>query len=678
MNDWREEERLVALPALAFTSQSLQEAAGCLLDYMARLLPEVVNGVMALAEYPTSALRPTAAVARRDCTEDICLTPFETETLSLEDNALLCRVFLEGSEIRLSHANGHESRTLMAVERGTTLVLPLMAFGDRVGALLLRYAGSLSETSCDLLRRTALAAATRLHDLQREVLFRELERSKRHWEAAFDSLQDLLYIHDANGNLLKVNRSLAERLTLTARELMLSSDGFAKHFPIHCDPAPITCSSWRNPVLEGEFEMTRTPVMDKQDNLVGCIHILRDITERVRLEAQVRQSEKMAMMGEMVSGVAHELNNPLASIVGYASRLSKKESQGSLTRETRADYVRKIGLEAARAARIVGDLLTFARPQALDLVPLDLNEVILKIQDLCAESLQAGQVELRLALCEGLPEVLGNEHSLHQVMDNLIRNSFQAIRAVKDRGSIVIRTQYLETGKVRLTVQDNGPGIRPEHQERVFDPFFTTKRVGEGTGLGLALCYSILGAHGASIDIESEVGKGAAFHIEFTAIEARRAPGGEADREFSPSVFPVIQERGGALRIAVLDDEPIIRELLQEMLEEYHHQVTCFGTPHSALEALETHSFDIILSDIKMPGMNGMAFYEAVRTRHREQAERILFLTGDVLAPDTRMFFERTGSPHLNKPFLEEALMEQIAALRKRLEQSAAVREDAA
>jgi two-component system NtrC family sensor kinase len=660
---FEEPTHAVALPARACLTHSLPEACACLLAYLADLTPGVVAGWLTVADESLTILRPVASATRPRAE-----APLDVEYLE-PANILI----LTAAEARLLYTAFLREQPVHSVP-DTALAMPLIARHGKVGALLLRFAGEgPDEAACTLLETAAAVAALPLHELWREDMFRVLERSKQQWEATFDSLRDLLFIHDETGRLLKANRALADRLGVPARELIARPGMFPIHLSSDCTPAFDQPCEWFSETLGATFEALRTPVHDRAQNLIGCVHILRDLTAQKQLEAQMRRNEKLAALGEILSGIAHELNNPLTSIVGYAEMLDNTAPPSAYN----AEHLRKIRTEADRAARIVQNLLAFARHQAPQKAPVQINEVVSQTAEFYTYQFQVEQITLRLALAEDLPEIHANFHEIQQVLMNLLTNAFHAVREYTDHGVITLTTETRADGGVRLLVTDNGPGIRPEHRHKLFDPFFTTKEVGQGTGLGLTLCDSILRAHDAAIEALSEYGRGATFQIDFPVntsqcepVPAKAVPLQMQTTEECVSQ-PASADPGARreaatlplLRIAILDDERILGEMLTEMLTERGHSVACFHAPAEALAALETQAYEVILSDIKMPGMSGMEFYERVAARDPAQAERILFVTGDVLAPQTQAFFARTGCLYIIKPFQSEALSAQIATL---------------
>ena len=337
-------------------------------------------------------------------------------------------------------------------------------------------------------------------------------------------------------------------------------------------------------------------------------------------------------------------------------------------------------MQAERAAHLSRNLLDFARAQVRSHGPVALNDVVRQTLEIAADT-GGGTVTLGLDLALELPHILGSVQELQQVLINLLTNARQAIHASGVGTCLTVRTCVNPAGGVRLSVCDDGPGIPVEHRERLFEPFFTTKEAGEGTGLGLSICLGILRTHGASLDLESEMGKGTSFHIDFPVLEQESAVSvvAETSPGKSVAVSGVGAEAGavsdglesgarecGRWRALVVDDEPYIRELLIEMLGEMEIEAVGADSPIVALDLLEAGWFDVILSDVKMPEMSGMAFFEQVRASNPEQARRTIFLTGDMLAPGTQAFNANKGVLCLGKPFQHAMLEQKLLELRGR------------
>ena len=358
---------------------------------------------------------------------------------------------------------------------------------------------------------------------------------------------------------------------------------------------------------------------------------------------QFLRSEKLATMGSLLAGVAHELNNPLAVLMGQTHLMREVVQDGAL--RARAD---QISAAAERCARIVRNFLALARQQPPERHRLVLNAVVREAVELLAYELRTDNVEVVLDLAEGLPILWGDAHQLHQVVVNLVANAHQAMRGSTVR-RIRLATRFdRERTRVRLEIADTGPGIPPDIQAKIFEPFFTTKPPGQGTGLGLSLCQGIVEEHGGTITVVSGAGVGAVFHIEFP-LPAPAPPGPPTPAAGAPvsSALPPI----GAKAILVVDDEVEIAGVLAEALERLGHHVEVASGGGRALELLTQRAYDLVISDTKMPGVDGVALYGEIARRFPVLRERVVFLTGDVLDPEKRAFIERTGAPFLTKPF---------------------------
>ena len=374
--------------------------------------------------------------------------------------------------------------------------------------------------------------------------------------------------------------------------------------------------------------------------------LLRDVSERKRLEDQTRdlyhqllQAEKMAVLGQTISGVAHELNNPLASILTWAERLSKKPAS-----ETIRQGLDTILHEAERAARIVRHLLTFARKRHTTRTMVDVNQVVRETLTLRQHEQHLANVMVVDALAAGIPQVFADPHQLQQVVLNLIINAEQAMISVNGRGTLVARTWHeMERDVVLLELADDGPGIPEEVVSKIFDPFFTTKDVGKGTGLGLTVAYAIIQEHGGRISAHSSPGAGAAFRIELPTASVRARPA---------AAKPAVQDNVGAgAAVLVIEDEPALATAVAEALTDAGFIVTRAADGEEGLERLREKTFDVIVCDLRMPRLDGPAFYRAITASSPALARRVIFVTGDVAGTEAERFLEESGCRWLPKPF---------------------------
>ena len=273
-----------------------------------------------------------------------------------------------------------------------------------------------------------------------------------------------------------------------------------------------------------------------------------------------------------------------------------------------------------------------------------------------AYELRTGNITVVREFAAELPPIMADAHQLQQVFVNILSNARQAIEPVQREGRVVLRTR-VQGEQVFIEFEDNGPGIRPEHLARIFDPFFTTKPVGKGTGLGLSLCYGIVQEHGGRITARSGRGQGARFVIELPALPSAaapvaalvRTPGSRAP--FAERKPPAGEAGASGRRILVIDDEPWIRELASELLRREGHAVETAESGERAIELLEVRPFDLIVSDWKMPGLNGVRLFEHLRETDPAAARRMIFMTGDVVSDAFQVFLQENRLPCLSKPF---------------------------
>ncbi len=395
------------------------------------------------------------------------------------------------------------------------------------------------------------------------------------------------------------------------------------------------------------------------------VHVLRDLTPEMRLREQLLQSEKMSAVGQLVSGVAHDLNNPLTTIVGYAQLLGDRNEDPGFRHGLEV-----ISSEAERASRIVRNLLAFARKQEPEKRYLGLNGIIAKTLDLKIHNLHVNRVEVVTDFEPELPKTLLDYHQMQQVVLNLLTNAAQAICQEKGEGHIRIATRSGGLG-IQVLVEDDGPGIPQENLGRVFDPFFTTKPAEVGTGLGLSICHGIIGEHGGTIRVENRPEGGARFVIELPIHAAEGAAGAPGQIVPAPRPTPAAQVSpvppvAGQRSILVVDDEQTIQDLLVAILTREGHGVDTAPSGQSAVKKIRSRRYDLILADLRMPGMTGMEFYERLCRDSPETAERIIFMTGDLANVQTAGFVERTSNLYLAKPFTLETLRDTLRRFTER------------
>jgi two-component system NtrC family sensor kinase len=401
---------------------------------------------------------------------------------------------------------------------------------------------------------------------------------------------------------------------------------------------------------QGEWRRLRchfSPLFNETGKIDGVVISGRDVTELKRLEEQLIQAEKLAAMGQMLAGVAHELNNPLTAILGVTELL--RDGEG--VQENTKRQLELTHRQARRAARIVQNLLEFSRPAAPQKKPLDVNTLIERTLQLQDHSLRRNNIHVDFQPQSDLPAVIGDANQLIQVFLNLINNAEHAIREVRETGRIQIRIGRIG-GHVSVTVQDDGVGVMQEALPKLFDPFYTTKRPGGGTGLGLSICMSIVREHGGSIDVETLPAGGSAFTVYFPVappeLSSETLDGSGSSAEPVLPVGDILKGRS----ILVLDDEESIRMLLEEGLSAHGMRVDCAANSQEALELARNHAYDLALCDVNLsgggPGPSGReTALQIVAASHRGVKPEVIFMTGDLVEENGN------GGLHhqLQKPF---------------------------
>ena len=395
--------------------------------------------------------------------------------------------------------------------------------------------------------------------------------------------------------------------------------------------------------------------------LGGYLVSFSDITEQRRIEQELErqreithQNEKLSALGELLAGVAHELNNPLSIVVGYAQMV-----QGRIDDPVISRRVERIAEAAERSAKIVRTFLAMARQRPARMEQCALNEVIQDALSVAGSGVRSCGARIELDLDANLPAVMADADQMAQVFINLIVNAEHVLADLGERGNLVLRTCHdRATGEVIAEVHDNGPGIDPDIQSRIFEPFFTTKDVGIGTGVGLAFSHRIVDNHGGRLTLNSNGQDGTSFTLRLPAAETS----GTAD-----TTKPKDAANSSSHRILVVDDEEHVADLIREVLEHRGHTVTVANCGRAALRCIDRQEFDIVLSDFKMPDLDGEGFHKALKEIRPDLASRLGIITGDAMGQKVQAFLKSGACPHIEKPIDFGELTELIDRLAAKL-----------
>ena len=425
------------------------------------------------------------------------------------------------------------------------------------------------------------------------------------------------------------------------------------------------------------LERAARPVLDAAGRKLGRVEIYRDLTAQRVFQSQLLQTEKLAALGQMITGVAHELSNPLTSILGYAQRLLLREDPSGGLPE-----VRQIFQEAERAGGILRQLLFSARETPPERRRVALNQVVMRSMELQRFSMTAEKVRVQLDLDPSLPMVMGDAAQLQQVLMNLVGNARQAIQQHGRGGWICVRTRQTPERRVQLNVEDDGPGVPQSILARIFDPFFTTKAAGVGTGLGLSIVLSIVREARRTRERTSRTGRWRSFFHRtagggrpsrhaggapesprggIRSRERRRHRGlGDNHRRGCHAQFSRRPGARAKVRVLVVEDEPTVARLIADVLHDEGFVVDVLLDGREALERVAEETFDLVICDMKMPGLDGQHFFQSLAESGNPLQHSFLFVTGDVIAPARQAFLERSGLPHLAKPFRMEELTARV------------------
>lgn len=484
----------------------------------------------------------------------------------------------------------------------------------------------------------------------------EVKKAKDKLRLIYDSIQDFVLLIDRELNIVEANRHFLDSFKTSPEKAIgkrvcsfFGLEECVKDCPVKAAIETGMPTELETTMADGRvFVRHSFPLLNGGEG--RAVVYIRDITKERLLSQRLVHSDKLSSLGELVSGVAHELNNPLTGIMCY-SELLMEEGLG----DTVNAKLRKVNDATLRCKKIIDNLLTFARWHKPERKYESINKVVRDAVELRSYQLRVDNIEVRLALDETIPRTMLDPHQMEQVFLNLINNARDAIKEKGSLGSITVKSGLI-SGMITVFVEDTGAGISEDAGDKIFDPFFTTKAVGKGTGLGLSISYGIVREHGGDIYASQRAGGGTVFVVELPVVSEEKAT--EEITVLAGETAARLKEFAGRgmNRVLALDDEEIVLDILEEALKSPGFLVDKASTAVDALEKLKKTPYDVIISDIKMPGLSGKDFYREVKKVNPGAAAKIIFISGDSISADTQGFLADTGCRRLSKPFTVEEL----------------------
>lgn len=504
-------------------------------------------------------------------------------------------------------------------------------------------------------KNTELQRANRII-LQEEE---ELKKARNKLQLIYDSIRDFMLLVGDDHRIIEANRFFldANGLSETAATGRNIYAAFGLEPPAR--NCPIRRSIETAASTEAEFTTPDGKVLvwqsypiieDDHSGRGSAVVYIQDITEKRLLTQKLIQADKLSSLGELVSGVAHELNNPLTGIMCF-SELLMEDGLG----ESAVSKLRKINEASHRCKKIIENLLTFARWKRPEKKFGDVNRIIRDSVEFRAYQLKIDNIHVLLDLDPSLPWTMMDSTQIQQVLLNLINNAGDAIKESGAAGRIKISSR-LSSGRIIISVEDTGKGISEDIVNRIFDPFFTTKEVGKGTGLGLSISYGIVHEHGGNIYASSRPKYGTTFVVELPVV-------GDVEVLEAKGAHLASRLKVDGKRALILDDEAIVLDLLTDSLMGFGFTVDRCMSAEDAIKKVSASDYDLIISDIKMPGLGGKGFYKEVKAIKPSVLGKVIFISGDSISPETQCFLSEIGTPSLKKPFTIDELSVMVSKI---------------
>ena len=556
--------------------------------------------------------------------------------------------------------------TWISIGVQSTMIVPLFIDGKAIGTLGLmsKDKNTFGQRERRIMERLANQIAPAIVNAN---LYREAQ----------ERTQEIQRLNESTNRILESNPSALVVLKGSHREVVMVNRSFCRTFKLQKEQVEgmplsqvldwVGMEEWirdslnsasgeeqkevKYPEPEGIdrwFQAFAVPLRMEDDTVSEeeVLLVLNEVTEQKQQQERLQEHSRLASVGSLASGVAHEINNPLAAIHGLAELLQMDDWPAQVSEDAR-----KIQEAAQRASRVVQNLLFFARKSEPEKRYLDIGQVVDRALELKSRDLELENIRIDIHHSPDLVPTMVDEPQLVQVILNVLTNAEQAIKSCGRAGNVGITTRMVKN-MLCISISDDGPGIPEEHLRSIFDPFFTTKEVGEGTGLGLSICYGIVREHGGEMWVESVLGEGATFRIELPVLPDLSLEEPNLD---DADDAPVIGKR-----ILVVDDEPDVRAILHRALSSDGHLVTLAPEAESAWELIKSNQYDKIFLDLKMPGMGGQWLYKRMTLLSPKMVKKVVFVTGDTASSEARKFLDSTARPVLSKPFGLEAIRQLV------------------